>query len=231
MAEEDPELVALRVCTSGVARLIHCLIHAFEKIGLLSLSLRLVSDGLTIDLFSLLRFKDQLVRALGYQDVQIVPSQAGHTFHIAFSEIAGIPDHAYPCISDLMFLLDSPHPFEVPGSVMGIPAFEDDITSSLLVGSLFVDIAIGLFVHIQDIVSLPPTPLKNTVKCLIISLQKHDFESHALRPLQGNLRKAVRRCLIALVKNSNVSHEIRQLALSTCHVFIKRCTSFVGNFI
>lgn len=191
----------------------------------------MVADGAGIDLYSLLRFKDQLVRALGFQDVTIVPSSTGHTFYIGFGETSGIPEYAYPCIADLLLLLDSPRPFDIACSAMGGPNVEDDTPSSLLVGSPFADAVIGIFLHADDLSALPSTTLKNLVKCLLIMLQKHDFDSPPLRHLQQDLRRAVKRSLVELVKNDSISHEIRQLALSISHVFIKRCSGFAGKFI
>ena len=191
----------------------------------------MVADGLSVDLFSLLRFKHQVTQALGYQDVTLVPSASGHTFHVTFGNIDGIPAFAHPCITDLTLLLDSPQPFEFASSAMGGPNVEDDTPVLLLVGSLFVDVVIGLFLHVEDLTTLPPTTLKNLIKSFLIVLQKHDFDSRPLRYLQSNLRKAVKRSLIVLVKNAGVSHEIRQLALSITIVFIKRCANFAGGFI
>lgn len=191
----------------------------------------MVADGLEVDLITLLRLKDQLARTLGYQDVISVPSSSGYTFYVQFSNMNGTPAYAYPCITDLMFLLDSPHPFSVASSAMGGPNAEDDVSSSLLVGSLFLDLIIGLFLHIEELPALPPMTLKNLIKCLLIALQKHDFDSQPLRYLQPELRKAVKRSLVDIVKDDCVSHEIRQLALSVSQAFIKRCSHFAGKFI
>ena len=47
----------------------------------------MVADGIEIDLFSLLRLKDQLLRVLGFEEVSLVPSPTGHTFHVRSGEI------------------------------------------------------------------------------------------------------------------------------------------------
>ncbi|KAJ3559109.1 hypothetical protein NM688_g537 [Phlebia brevispora] len=212
IVEVDPELTILRI-------------------GLLSLSLKMIADGLSVDLFTLLRLKDQLARTFGYQDVTAVPSSSGHTFHIQFKDSSGAPAYSYPCITDLMFLLDAPHSFSLASSAMGGPNVEDDTPAALLVGSLFLDLVIGLFLDIQEFSTLPPMTLKNLVKCLLIALQKHDFDSQPLRHLQPDLRRAVKRSLVDLVKDNCVSYEIRQLALSICQVFVKRFPHFAGKFI
>ena len=192
----------------------------------------MVADGLSVDVTTLLKFKHNLLKIFGYLNAELVPHASGHTFHVVFEGTTGLPSFSYPCISDLMFLLDSPHPFELHSSAMGILNIypdENNEATKLLVGSLFVDVVISLFINVEDLPTLPPMTLKNLVKCLLITLQKHDFDSRPLRHLQPELRKAVRRCLLDLAKSTSVSHEIRQLALSVVHVFVKRCA--VGNFI
>ncbi|THG99764.1 hypothetical protein EW026_g2637 [Hermanssonia centrifuga] len=211
-AQIDPELILLRV-------------------GLISLSLRMIADGISIDTFSLLRLKDQIARALGFQDVTLVPSSSGHTFHIRFGDTSGIPSWAFPSITDLMLVLDSAHPYDLAGSAMGGPYVDDDSPTTLLVGSAFVDLVLGLFTHTADLASLPPLTLKNLIKGLLIAIQKHDFDSRPLRHLQGDLRKAIRLNLFTLVIENSLSYDLRQLAFSATQAFIKRCPTMVGNFV
>ncbi|KIP09568.1 hypothetical protein PHLGIDRAFT_67270 [Phlebiopsis gigantea 11061_1 CR5-6] len=204
---------------------------ASHLVALISLSLAMIADGITIDLFSLLRLKDQLVRTLGYQDVATIPSANGHTFHVQFRGITSIPSTAFPCITDIMLVVDSAHPYELSCSAMGGPDVEDETPYSLLVGSAFVDIVLGLFSQVEDPASLPPLVLKNLLKTLIIAMQKHDFDSRAMRHLQGELRTALRCCLTLLLNEEQLSIELRQLALSNCQVFINRWPNVMGIFV
>ncbi|TFY64018.1 hypothetical protein EVJ58_g2900 [Rhodofomes roseus] len=198
------------------------------KVSLLSLALRMLSSGIPIDRTSLLKVKDQLVRVLGYQMVSLVPTPNGRGFHVRFYDLGSIPDSALICLNDLMLVLDSAQSYDVAPSMIGGPYFEDETTSPLLIGSIFVDVLIELCVSTEDIAALPFITFKNVLKSLIIVLYKHDFDSRPLRHLQANLRKAVRRTLDLALEEIN--HELRQLALSISQIFIKRWSTMAGNF-
>jgi hypothetical protein len=193
----------------------------------------MVADGILIDMVSLLKIKDQLVRVLGYEDVFMVPSASGHTFFIQFGRVQTIPSSSFSCFSDLVLLLDSPQPFELSCAAIGGPDVDDETSSSLLVGSAFVDVLLNLFEDSQLLLSLPPLILKSLLRALIIVMQKHDFDSRPLRHLQGVLRKALRTCLSLLFDEEYLSLELRQLALSTCQVFVSRWpgVNVMGLFI
>lgn len=191
----------------------------------------MIADGIIVDLFSLLRIKEQLARTLGYQDVTTVPSANGHTFYVQFRGITSIPSTAFPCITDVMLVADSPRPYEISCSALGGPDVEDETPCSLLVGSAFVDIVLGIFSQVEDPAALPPLVLKNLLKTLVIVMQKHDFDSRAMRHLQGELRTALRCCLTLLLNEEQLSVELRQLALSNCQVFINRWPSVMGIFV
>lgn len=191
----------------------------------------MISDGILVDIFSLLRLKDQLARTLGYQDVVMIPSANGHTFHVQFRRVISVPPTAFPCIADLMLVMDSARPYELSCSAMGGPDVEDETLCPLLVGSGLVDILLGLFVQLEDPASLPPQVLKNMLKALIIAMQKHDFDSRALRHLHGELRAALRCCLTLLLNEEQLSLELRQIALSNCQVFINRWPNTMGVFL
>ncbi|KZT67735.1 hypothetical protein DAEQUDRAFT_712938 [Daedalea quercina L-15889] len=198
------------------------------KVSLLSLALRTLSSGIVIDRTSLLKVKDQYVRLLGFQSVWMVPTTTGRGFHIRFADLGPIPDSALICLNDLMLVLDSAQSYDVSPSMIGGPFSEDDTTTPLLIGSVFVDVVIELFVSTEDLAAFPFITSKSVLKSLIIVLYKHDFDSRPLRHLQANLRKAVRRALDFVLKDIN--YELRQLALTICQIFIKRWSTMAGNF-
>ena len=193
----------------------------------------MIADGITIDIYSLLKIKDQLLRVMGYRDVSLVPSANGHNFYVQFEGITNIPLPSLSCISDLMLILDAPHPFELSCAAMGGPDKDDETLSPLIIGSPFVDVLLDLLVTLEHLSLLPPLPLKNLLKALIIVLQKHDFDSMPLRYLQAKLRNALRNCLGLLSDDEHLSLELRQLALSACQVFINRwaTANVIGLFI
>lgn len=191
----------------------------------------MIADGIAVDVFSLLKLKDQLVRTIGFQDVSLIPSTNGHNFFIQFRGINSIPPPAYSSVADLMIVLDSARPYELSCSAMGGPDVEDETPCELLVGSAFVDVLLGLFVQLDDPASLPPLTLKNVLKALIIVMQKHDFDSRPLRHLHGELRTALRCCLTLLLNEEQLSLELRQLALSNCQIFISRWPSIMSAFV
>lgn len=195
---------------------------------MLSLALRMLSSGIAIDRTSLLKVKYQLVRLMGFQTASMVPTANGRSFHIRFTDFESIPETSLTCLNDLMLVLDSAQPYDLAPSMMGGPFSEDETTSSLLIGSVFVDVLIELYVSSEDMASLPFVTSKNALKSLIVVMYKHDFDSRPLRYLQGSLRKAVRRTLDIVLED--VNYELRQLALTICQIFIKRWAIMSGNF-
>ena len=195
---------------------------------MLSLTLRMISSGIAVDRTSLLKIKHQLVRLLGFQTSSMIPTANGRSFHIRFTDFESIPETSLICLNDLMLVLDSAQPYELAPSMMGGPFAEDETTAPLLIGSVFVDVLIELYVSSEDMASLPFITSKNALKSLIIILYKHDFDSRPLRHLQSSLRKAVRRALDIVLED--VNYELRQLALSICQTFIKRWSTMSGNF-
>ncbi|EKM55576.1 uncharacterized protein PHACADRAFT_256290 [Phanerochaete carnosa HHB-10118-sp] len=201
------------------------------RAALISLSLRMIADGITVELFSLLKLKHQLLLTFGYRDVSLVPSSNGQTFYVQFGELDCFPPVALPCIADLMLVLDSAQPCDISSSAMGGPDVDDETKHSLLIGSVFVDILVDLSSHLSELGSSPPLVLKNLLKTLIIAMQKHDFDSQPLRYLHSDLRKALRCALMMYSDEGHLSLELRQLALSACQVFITRWPDIMGPFI
>lgn len=189
----------------------------------------MIADGVSIDPIPLVKIKDHVVKVLGFQHTSMIPTANGRSFHIQFSGLKMIPESADACLNDLMLILDSSQPYDISPSLMGGPYAEDETPCSLLLGSVFVDVLLELLIHAEDIMTLPFVTLKNMLKSLIIILYKHDFESRALKHLQGSLRRAVHRTLELLL--TELSYELRQLALSACHIFIKRWPTVIGNFV
>lgn len=201
------------------------------QIALISLSLRMVADGIPIEVFSLLKLKHQLLSTLGYHDVSLVPSANGQTFYVQFHGLDFVPPTAFPCIADLMLVLDSARPYNLSCAAMGGPDVDDETYYTLLVGSAFVDILVDVFGHLDEPTSIPPLALKNLLKAFIIVVQKHDFDSPPLRHLHNELRKASRCCLVMFSNDEHFSLELRQLALSACQVFITRWPGIMGVFV
>lgn len=191
----------------------------------------MIADGIEIDMFSLLRIKDQLLRVLGFEEVSLVPSPTGHTFYVQLGEVRTIPRWADPCIADLLPIFDAAHDYDVSCSTMGGPYTEDDTPFTLLIGSPFIDVLLGVFKNAHRLVFLPPLTLKNLLDCLVVVMQKHDFESKPLKHLQGDLRESVRRTLTVLMDTETLSQELRLLALMVIQVFTKRWPNIMGSFI
>ncbi|KAI0324520.1 hypothetical protein GY45DRAFT_1288775 [Cubamyces sp. BRFM 1775] len=197
--------------------------------SLLSLALRMLADGITAELNSLLKLKDHLARALGFAEVEMLTAGTSNTFYVRFSSLDAIPEAAYPCINELMVILDSATPYDLPSSALGGRSIDDDAPSSLLVGSAFVDLFLETFIQCDDLESLPPITLKNMLKSLIIVIYKHDFDNRVLKPFQVLLRRAIKRAQELLL--TDLSYDVRQLVLTSCHAFIKRWPHLTGNFV
>lgn len=190
--------------------------------------MQMISNGVPADITSMLRLKVHLVRSFGFRDVSEVPSGNGQAFYIQFGTLRELPESSYPCLNEFINLLDAYQPFDIAPSAIGGPFADDDLHTSLLVGSVFVDVLLAVFNEVR-IDTLPFLVLKNLVKCAIIITYKHDLESKPLRHLQTGFRKVVRKLNDILMMD--LSYEIRQLALTACGACIKRWPNMVGNII
>ena len=189
----------------------------------------MVAEGIPIDVTSMLKLKDHLAKTLGFAEVAMVCQGHSNSFHVRFGSLDAIPESAYPCLNELMLLLDSSHPYNLISSTMGGRYLDDESAAPLLVGSLFVDLFLETFINAYKIEVLPVLTLKGMLKSLIMVIFKHDFDSRPLKPFQGQLRRAVKRALDLL--SMDLSYDTRQLVLTTCHAFIKRWPHLIGNFV
>jgi hypothetical protein len=193
------------------------------------LSLQMIADDISIDLFSLQKIKIHLLQVVGFSDVIVVPMTSGEGFHVTFSKLGTIPELAFPCINQLSTVLDATRPFKLAPSAMGGSHPEDVETWPLLVGTLFVDVLLITFCEVRSLLSLPILTLRSMLESLIIIIYKHDFESKPLQHLHHSLRKAVRRTMEVLLRD--VSYELRQLALAVVQAFVKRWAVLAGSLI
>ncbi|KAG5638371.1 hypothetical protein H0H81_000382 [Sphagnurus paluster] len=189
----------------------------------------MIADGVQVDSFTLLKIKHHLVQVIGFRDVSVMPSSSGQFSYIQFGDVPEIPDIVFPCVSQLLVLMDSSCAVDLPPSMMAGANAQDDRPVSALVGSIFVDVFLAIFCSIQDLVSLPIVTLKNMLETLCVVVYKHDFESSILKHLQQTLRRAVIRTLDCL--GTDISYDLRQLALSVIQAFIKRWHTFTGSII
>ena len=188
----------------------------------------MISNGVPADIYTLLRLKVHLVRSFGFRDVSEVPSGNGQAFFIQFGALRELPESSHPCLNEFVSLLDAYQPFDIAPSAIGGPFANDDLHTSLLVGSVFVDVLLAVF-NEAAFESLPFLVLKNLIKCIIIITYKHDLESKPLRHLQGGFRRIVRK--LNEIVTMDLSYEIRQLALTACGACIKRWPNMVGSII
>ncbi|KAG6909693.1 hypothetical protein DXG01_015894 [Tephrocybe rancida] len=192
-------------------------------------NLHMISDGIVIDSFAILKIKHHLVEILGFRDVSVVPSHNGQSFQVQFGEVGEIDGIALPCLDQLLSVMDASHQLEVAPSTMAGADDHDERPVSVLVGSAFVDVFLSLICTVQELTSLPVLTCKNMLETLCVIIYKHDFDNRVLRHLQQPLRRAVMRALECLAQD--ISYDLRQLALSIVHAFVKRWHSIMGSFI
>ncbi|KAK7693413.1 hypothetical protein QCA50_002981 [Cerrena zonata] len=137
------------------------------QVSLLSLSLRMIADGITIDIVSLLKIKEHLVRLIGSPEVSLVSSGAGQSFYVSYGDLGSVSQWSFPCLDDLLLVLDAWHPYDLSPSAMGGPYANEDNRAQLLIGSAFADVLLSIFIFAEDIINLPPLTLKNLLKALL----------------------------------------------------------------
>jgi hypothetical protein len=223
-ATTDPDISTLRVSRSQRRGLPPT---NLAQISVLLLSLKMISSGINVDLFILLKLKKHLVHDLGFVNVPNIP--AGQGFHVAFDHTRITTRDVSPCMDELLSVLDAPHPFSLVASAMTESLPPNDAPTPLLVGSIFVDVTFALITGSGDLLDLPFLTIKRLVECLLVVMYKHDMESRPLRHLQGNLRKAVRRVLD--IVPAGLSYELCQLALTVAQTYIKLWPNVAGGFV
>jgi hypothetical protein len=200
-----------------------------SQISIVLLSLQMIADGVSIDTFSLLKIKLHLVQVLGFRNVSHSPAPNGYIFHVHIGEPDTIPELAFPCVDQLLTVLDAPHPFQLAPSVIDSPYADDDTPWSLLVGTIFVDVSLIMFCAVKDILCLPVLTLKSMLESLMVIIYKHDFESRTLRHLQKPLRIAVQRALELM--SQDISYELRHLALSVIQASTRRWSLLMSSLV
>lgn len=191
----------------------------------------MIADGIAIDMVSLLKIKEHLLRLIDFPEVSLVSSGSGQSFYVSYGDLGSIARWSFPCLDDLLLVLDTSHSFYLAPSAMGGPYADEYVGTQLLVGSAFADVLLNIFIYAKDMVDLPPLTLKNLLKALLAVIYKHDLDSRPLKHLQGHLRRALRRTLDLVTEDKHLSYELRQLALSNCQAFIKRWPAIIGNFV
>ncbi|KAF8654221.1 hypothetical protein AX16_003745 [Volvariella volvacea WC 439] len=196
------------------------------RVSTMVLALQLVADGISTNQHTLISLKYNLCQLLGYRDVSVMSTRDGQNLVVHFGEIKRISEHAYPCIDDLVQILDSAHRIEQP---VPTSAMQDRSPPPTLVGAVFVDMTLALFTSSVDTTALPVLTIKNLLEALCIIIYKYDFDDNTLRHCQQALRRAVLRASKLMLEE--VSFEVRQLALSVVQAFIKRWNKFMGSTI
>ena len=186
----------------------------------------MLADGIDIDSLSLMKLKVQLVQITGFNKVSVVPTQNGQIFRLQFSEIAEIEEAAYPCIEELVHVIDAPYYLKVPQSALGITDIYEDEQANVLIGSVFLDAILTMLGTIRKPASLPVLTLKSLLEALYIIIHKYDFGIAPLDHLQTPLLKAILRTVEMI--SQDLSYELRQLSLSIAQVSISKCHTFLG---
>jgi hypothetical protein len=189
----------------------------------------MITDGIMIDGSSLLKLKVYLVQIIGFGDISVTSSPSGQSFHVQFEGVSEMSELSLPCIPYLLAVLDACHMVDLPYFAVVGSNEQDERPLSLLVGSVFVDVALAIFCTARDLSDLPVLGLKALLESLRVIIYKHDFEIPAFRHLQQPLRRAVLRALDIL--SQDVSYELRQLALSVVQAFVNRWHTFMGSIV
>lgn len=188
-----------------------------------------MKNGVEIDLTSCLKFKLYLAKMIGFCGAQMVSAFNGRAFSIHLDGFSGIPQQSLSCVNEFARVLDAPHQFYLPPSLMNSPFTEDDRPCSVLIGSIWMDVVLCAFCAIDEPLELPAPTLKSLLEALMAMIYKHDFDSPALRHLDVLLRRALKKTLDLLLVD--LSYDLRQVALSVIETYIKRGSAISGALV
>jgi hypothetical protein len=189
----------------------------------------MISEGIEIDGFSLMKLNFQYLKISGFSEVSLIPAQTGNSFHIEFGNITDVPESAFPCIEELVHVLDAAYYVDLPHMALGVNEEQEKKTSRVLIGTIFIDSCLSLISNLPDLTCLPVLTLKSLFGTLYILVHKYDFEDKLLRRLQPSLRRSVLRTIELLSRD--ISYELRQLSLSIAQVSIMKWHSFFGTTV
>ncbi|KAG2078289.1 hypothetical protein BDR04DRAFT_1131999 [Suillus decipiens] len=201
----------------------------FIQISIALLGLRMMKNGVEIDLTSCLKFKLYLAKMIGFSESQTVSAFTGRAFSVHLDGFSGIPRQSLLCVNEFARVLDAPHPFNLPPSLMNSPFTEDDKPCRVLIGSIWIDVVLDTFCAIDEPLELPALTLKSLLEALMAMIYKHDFDSPALRHLDVLLRKALKKTLDFWL--ADVSYDLRHVALSVIETYIKRGSAISGALV
>jgi len=188
-----------------------------------------MESGGEIDLTSCLKFKLYLAKIIGFSGARMVSTFNGRAFSIHMDGFSTFPQESLSCVNEFARVLDAPYPFDLPPSFMNSPFTDDDRPCRVLIGSIWIDVVLGAFCAVDDLLKLPALTLKSLLEALMAMIFKHDFNSPALRHLDVLLRKALRRTLDLLLVD--LSYDSRQIALSIIEIYIKRGSAISGALV
>lgn len=180
----------------------------------------MISAGVPIDTTSLLRIKQYVARAVGYPDASLTPESSGEFRLLDFGHFVALTRSAYTCLSGLLTILDSSHEIDSYSAVTAGNNTGGNSSSTVLIGTVFSDVSITLFLAIEELLTLPSAVLANLVEALIVICYKHELESGLTKNLLAPLRRAVRRASELML--AETSYEIKQAALSATQAFVRR---------
>lgn len=189
----------------------------------------MIADGIEIDGLSLMKLNFQYLKITGFSDVFISPAQHGHSFHMDFGNITDVPRFAFPCIEELVHVVDAAQFVDLPHVALGLNEEQEERTSRVLIGTIFINPCLSMINNLPDLTYLPVLTLKSLLEALYILVHKYDFGDNLLKHLQPSLRRSVLRTIELLSRD--ISYEIRQLSLSIAQVSIKKWHSFFGATI
>ncbi|KAI0035078.1 hypothetical protein K488DRAFT_44141 [Vararia minispora EC-137] len=198
------------------------------QVSTVILCIKALSAGTPVDPTTYLLVKLHLLRIMGYKSVESHPSPSGTTFYVAFENLGATPEFAWPCIDELISLLDSTATTSVSQAMFG-PAQADDEPTYMLVGAAFADVLLAFVNEYGDCETLPYESAKILLQALIIVIYKHDFDGKILARLYNPLRRAARRALSFSLLD--VPYDLRQLGVSVAYAFIKTRPGIAGAFV
>ncbi|PPR08077.1 hypothetical protein CVT24_010538 [Panaeolus cyanescens] len=199
------------------------------KVSCTLLSLQLLSNGVEIDGFSLMKIKVHLIQLSGFSRVTISPTPSGHSFYLQFSDIAELASAVYPCIEEMVHVVDAASYVDLPLPALGLPEGPEEKTSEALVGTIFIDSILLMISTLKELQALPVLTLKSVLESLYILVHKYDLDHPTLKHFHPLLRRAVLRT--AELIGNDISYELRQVSLSVCSAAIKKWHNVLGPVV
>ncbi|KAG9038422.1 hypothetical protein FRB95_001279 [Tulasnella sp. JGI-2019a] len=192
------------------------------RLALTSLCLEMLGNGISTDLYTLMKIKQSLALALGFPEAELVQNADGNC-SVRLGRNKGIAPESYVCLSSMVRALDAPTLVTLPSTTMGLAVVPEPSTQCFT-GAVFIDLALSVISNIE-FRNFQYLHARSTLDALIVIIYKFDFYHPSIVELQEQLTNTVD--FVTHIVQFDMSYDLRSAAFTAAQGFLKRWPNLV----